>query len=154
MDWFDGLKNKLFGGAAVQGGQLHHALLTRSATFEARHAKWLATGAGRELLRELQDMLEYEIRHGDSPKLHLFRDPKATGMQVKRPEHWPADSLHHTMDAFREQVLVLGYRLQMSDLRINTSGEYRERHYLKPAVSSESADGSMDQSYEIGRAHV
>lgn len=147
MDWIDGLKNKLFGGAVQKTGQLHHALLKRSAAFEARHAHWLAFGEGRERLRELNELLEQENRQGDTAELHLLRDPKATGMQLKRPAHWPPESMHHLMDAFREQVIGLGYRVQMSDLRISVSGEHRERHYLKPGTGTEMPAGPIDQRY-------
>ena len=147
MDWIDGLKNKLFGGAVQKTGQLHHALLKRSVGFEAKHSNWLISGECRKQLWELNELLEQEIRQGDTTELYLLSDAKATGLQLKRPDHWPADSLHHLMDAFREQILELGYRLQMSDLRISVNGEHRERHYLKPVSDSDVPDAAIDQRY-------
>lgn len=147
MDWIDGLKNKLFGGAVQKTGQLHHALLKRSVAFEVKHSNWLNSGLYRELSQELNALLEQEVRHGDTTELHLLRNAKATGMQLERPAHWPADCLHHLMDAFREQIIALGYRTQMSDLRISMSGEYRERHYLKPIWSSDIPGAAIDQRY-------
>lgn len=147
MDWFDSLKQRLFGEAVQRTGQLHHALLVRNPGFEARHAQWMAFGECRRQLGELRDMLDQEQRSGDTPRLHLFRDAKATGMQLQRPTHWPADSLHHLLEAFRHQVLAMGYRVQVSDLRISVQGEHRERHYLKPDVQSTGSDALVDQRY-------
>lgn len=147
MDWFDSLKQRLFGEVVQRTGRLHHGPLVRSAEFEARHAQWMAFGEARERLRELHQLLEREQREGDTTELHLFHDGKATGMQLKRPAHWPADSLHHLLDAFRQQVLALGYRVQMSDLRISVEGEHRERHYLKPKLENNDPNVPLDQRY-------
>lgn len=147
MDWIDGLKNKLFGGAVQKTGQLHHALLKRSVAFKAKHSNWLISGQCRKQLQELNELLEQEIRHGDTTELYLLRDAKATGMQLERPAHWPTDSLHHLMEAFREQVIDLGYRTQMSDLRISMNGEHRERHYLKPVSGGDVPGAAIDQRH-------
>lgn len=147
MDWFENLKQRLFGEVVQRTGQLHHAPLVRDPAFEARHAQWLAFGEGRKQLGELRSLLDQEKRTGDTQALHLFRDAKATGMQLQRPKHWSADSLHHVLDAFREQVVDLGYRVQMSDLRISVHGEHRERHYLKPIMIGIMGDALMDQRY-------
>ncbi|MEX1132305.1 MAG: hypothetical protein WEC15_03700 [Flavobacteriales bacterium] len=147
MDWFDNLKERLFGEAVQRTGRLHHAPLVRTPAFEARHAQWLAFGEGRKQLGELHDLLDQEKRTGDTPRLHLFSDAKATGMQLRRPAHWPADSLHHLLDAFRQQVLGLGYRVHMSDLRISVQGEHRERHYLKPETDTTGTGELVDQRY-------
>lgn len=147
MDWFDSLREQLFGEAVQRTGRLHHAPLVRTPAFEARHAHWMAFGEGRKQLGELRDLLDQERRSGDTPRLHLFSDAKATGMRLQRPAHWPADSLHHLLDAFRQQVLDLGYRVQMSDLRISVHGEHRERHYLKPELGDTGNGEVLDQRY-------
>ncbi len=145
MDWFDNLKQRLFGEVVQRTGQLHHAPLVRDPGFETRHAQWMAFGEARGQLGELRDMLDQELKRGDTARLHLFRDAKATGMQLQRPPHWPVDSLHHLLDAFRQQVLDMGYRVQMSDLRISVQGEHRERHYLKPDMHGSGTP--LDQRY-------
>jgi len=147
MDWFDTLRQRLFGEAVQRTGQLHHGPLKRTPEFEARHAEWKAFGTCEKQLDELRQLLYQEQRSGDTLFLHLFLDAKATGMQVQRPTHWPADSLHHLLDAFRDQVLHLGYRIQLSDHRISIHGEHRERYYLKPDVEPTGPDSPLDQRY-------
>jgi hypothetical protein len=147
MDWFDSLKQRLFGEVVQRTGRLHHGPLVRTPAFEARHAQWMAFGEARTRMRELHELLEQEQRSGDTSELHLFQDGKATGMQLRRPSHWPADSLDHLLEAFHQQVLALGYRVQMSDLRISVEGEHRERYYLKPILGNDGQGGPLDQRY-------
>lgn len=132
MDWWDQLRERLFGGPVAATGQLHHGPLVRNAQYAARHTVWAMSGeAGRQRM-ELREWLAQERAHGDGPHLYLLADAKAHGLQLQRPAHWPADALHHHLDELRDRVLELGYRPQMSDVRISTEGTLRERHYLKP----------------------
>jgi hypothetical protein len=147
MDWFDTLRQRLFGEVVQRTGQLHHGPLLRTPAFEARHAEWKAFGSCEKQLDELRQLLYQEQQSGDTETLHLFHDTKATGMQLRRPTHWPTDSLHHLLDAFRDQVLQLGYRLQLSDQRISVSGEHRERYYLKPDPQPAEPGALLDQRY-------
>lgn len=147
MDWFDSLKQRLFGEAVQRSGKLHHGPLQRNAAFGERHAAWLAGGEAERRLAELRGWLGRERSLGDTAELHLFSDAKATGLQLQRPAHWPADALHHLLDLLRDRVKELGYRVQLSDLRIGLDGEHRERHYLKPALTTLQEGRPADQRY-------
>jgi hypothetical protein len=147
MEWIDLLKQRLFGETVERTGQLHHGLLKRSPSFAARHAEWLSNGEFLARALELQEWLEREERYGDVDGMHLFSDAKATGFQFRCPEQWPEDSLEHLLDAFRDRVIALGYRIQLSDHRIDVQGVHRERHYLKPDLQQMPEGGLLDQRY-------
>ena len=144
MDWWDQLRERLFGGQVAATGQLHHGPLVRNAQFAARHTVWAVGGEAARQRREVREWLEQERLHGDDPHLYLLDDAKVHAMQLERPAHWPDDALHHHLDDLRERVLELGYRPQLSDLRISTDGTQRERHYLKPEPQ---AAAVQDQRY-------
>lgn len=147
MDWLDALKQRLFGEAMQRTGQLHHGPLIRSTAFEKRHAQWLGSREYGLQLNELRTWFDRERQSGLTAQVHLFSDAKATGMQVQHPEHWPAHSLHHLLDAFRDRVIELGYHVQVSDHRINVDGVQRERHYLKPDIAQLAPGATLDQRY-------
>jgi hypothetical protein len=147
MDWLDKLRESLFGDAVQRSGHLHHGPLMRSTAFAATHHRLLHSGGLAGQLAELNELLDRELRTGDTEGFHLLQDPKATGIQFQRPGHWPNGSLHHLLDLFRDRVLELGYRTQLSDQRISPSGEHRERHYLKPLMAPQVGATIMDQRY-------
>jgi hypothetical protein len=145
MDWFDQLKDRLFGTGDKPAGQLHRGPLERSEAFLLRHRNWMAREAA-DLLERYREQLEQEVRHGDSA-LHLLHTPQASGMQLKLPEGAAPDSLAHLLELFKDRVLAMGYRLQMADQRITTDGTLKERYYLKPTPPAGHGDAPLPQRY-------
>jgi hypothetical protein len=146
MDWFDRLKDKLFGEPVQRSGQLYHGPLKRTEPFLDRHRQWLAGGTRTRLLGHYRELLRQEQLSSDTD-LHLFSSEQATGMQIKRPADAPADVLHHLMEEFKNCVLAQGYRLQLSDHKIGPEGGHRERYYLKPEIPVDEQRPPLPQRY-------
>ncbi len=136
MEWFDRLKEKLFGGPEQRAGHLHHGPLVRSERFHVRHAQWLASDERLRWLGHFRSLLVQEQLSADTA-LHLFASEQATGMQLSRPPDAEEGMLRHLMEEFKDRVIEEGYRLHLSDQRIKHDGEHRERYYLKPAMEND-----------------
>jgi hypothetical protein len=91
-------------------------------------------------------MLSQEQRTADTA-MHLFSTAQATGMQLKKPEGSSPDVLLHLMEEFKDRVIKTGYRVHLSDHRINLQGEDRERYYLKPSMSGEGLKPPLPQRF-------
>ncbi len=146
MDWFDRLKEELFGESVRRSGQLHHGPLERSGSFLQRHQQWKASEERRALLAHYRELLDQERRSADTA-LHVFSTTQATGIQITRPKHAAADVLNHLLEEFKDRTLEEGYGLHLSDHRISEEGEHRERYYLKPSIRSSGSRPPLPQRF-------
>jgi hypothetical protein len=146
MEWWESLREKLFGPQVERTGQLHHGPLVRSEGFQKRHLRWLAGSDRAHLLEEYQAMLAQEQLSSDTA-LHLLSTSQATGVQMKRPSGAPASALQHLHEEFKDKVIAEGYRVHLSDHRISTGGLHRERYYLKPTIPSDALEPPLPQRY-------
>jgi hypothetical protein len=145
MDWFDQLKERLFGSDNKPTGHLHHGPLERGDAFLQRHRTWMARDAA-SLLEQYRGQLDQEVLHADSP-LHLLHTPQASGMQLQLPKGAAPDSLGHLLDLFKDRILAMGYRLQLADQRIAADGRVKERYYLKPGPAAGYGDAPLPQRF-------
>lgn len=134
MDWFDNLKEKLFGEPVKRSGQLHHGPLQRSEAFLQRYERWYSGTERERWLEHFREMFDRELVVQDTD-LHLFSTAQATGMQLKRPRDADPEMLHFLQEEFKDQVIQEGYRVHLSDHRISPAGQHRERYYLKPEIA-------------------
>ncbi len=146
MDWFDELKEKLFGEPVERTGQLHHGPLKRGDTFLERHRRWLESHDRKALLAHFRELYNKEQRSADTA-LHLFSSVQATGLQIQRPKGFSPEVLHHLLEEFKERVIGEGYRTHLSDHRISAEGEHRERYYLKPSIPSDHLQPPLPQRF-------
>ena len=146
MDWFDALKEKLFGEPVRRSGQLHHGPLVRSEAFRKKFERWEQGRERSELLRHLREQFEREQLSADTD-LHIFSTAQATGVQIKRPADRDPEVLRFLLEDFKDRVIAEGYRLHLSDHRIDPKGEERERYYLKPAFASDRLQPPLSQRF-------
>jgi hypothetical protein len=146
MDWFDQMRNKLFGEPVERSGHLHHGPLERGEGFMQRYQDWLRSNERRDLLAHFREMLTQEQRSADTA-LHLFANQQATGMQIKRPKGSEPPVLQYLQEEFKNRVLAEGYRMHLADQKISPDGVHRERYYLKPAITGSSTQPPLDQRY-------
>ncbi len=145
MDWFDTLKEKLFGEPVKRSGQLHHGPLVRSEGFKARFERWKAKGRSG-LLQHLRDLFNREQLSSDTD-LHIFSSAQATGVQMKLPADRDPEEFRFLLEEFKDRVIAEGYRLHHSDHRIDPKGEERERYYLKPEIASDRLQPPLPQRF-------
>jgi hypothetical protein len=122
-------------------------MLQRSETVQLEYAIWRSGGAWKQM----QQILWEAFYEGDlqEPHFETFDAGLSSGFRILwHSQRFEADTMMFLADALRDEVLELGYRLYMSDVRQFLRDDYVEsieRHYLKP--TGELIGGKVNQLF-------
>ncbi len=97
-------------------------------------------------MQHLRDLFHREQLSSDTD-LHIFSSAQATGVQVKLPADREPEDLQFLLEEFKERVIAEGYRIHLSDHRIDLKGGVRERYYLKPSIPSDRLQPPLTQLF-------
>ena len=135
---------------------LIHELLKRSAAEKEDYQYWKQTLVLRRLLDWLKDQFavyQYDPNHIDEG-LDFLSTPSTKGFVIHfNKTRYSQRDVNHFFDYLKEQVLLLGYRTQISDTRSYQRASWVEsidRHYLKPGPTFKikaPENGQFEQKY-------
>jgi hypothetical protein len=129
-----------------------HQLIERSEAEQADLLRWKETIVCKRLLNWLGDQyLLYRALPDDIDEAIDFLDtPSSKGFVIHlHKTGYSRRDATHLLDLFKEKVLALDYRTQVSDSRTYSRQawvETVERHYLKPRLNRKS-EGPLDQLF-------
>jgi len=129
-----------------------HELIERNADQKADYEQWKNSFVLRRLLDWLGDQYAiYLHRPRDVDDALSFLDtPSSKGFIIHfNQTNYSQREITHLFDYFKERVLQLNYRTQISDTRTYNRKhwvETVEKHYLKPRIRFEEGQ-KMDQQY-------
>jgi len=113
---------------------------------------WKEGKAKSTLQKILQDRFEHFLKEGnvDNQTISFYNSPKSNGFIFYQQSHFHKKDLQHLFDAWKDNILDLGYSLYMSDVKEyarKNHVEKTERHYLKPKKSRDSNLTIADQKF-------
>ena len=129
-----------------------HELIARSPEEKADYEQWKSSFVLRRLLDWLGDQYAiYLHRPTEIDKALDFLDtPSSKGFIIHfHQTNYSRREITHLFDYFKERVLLLNYRTQISDTMTYSRKhwvETVEKHYLKPRVQFETGQ-KMDQQF-------
>ncbi|SDK16252.1 hypothetical protein SAMN05421823_10231 [Catalinimonas alkaloidigena] len=137
MAFFDDLLERLFPKPAQQGPvRLVHEVLRRSERFADEYIAWQQAGHEQHMIELLSRA--YYLKRNDmavEPEIHLLTTPYANGFAVMCPPQLPLRELSFWLDALKNRILTLGYRVASATHELREKSRYlesSERYALKP----------------------
>jgi len=153
MDWWNQIK-KLFGDAEKSSPSqpLVHKVITRSEAFLVQYDRWKKTLAKRRLIDWLSNQyaIHTALPNDADEALDFLNTPSSKGFAIHfHKTNYSQEEITFLFDYFKERVLTLNYRTQISDSRTYNRPKWVEstnRHYLKPKPDFEKKE-KINQQY-------
>lgn len=127
-----------------------HNILARSQSNKEEFIRWKDNGYDFHFFEWLKTANKNRISHATKDDHISFLDtPSKKGFVIFLNKFIPIRNPEHIMDAIKERIQGLGYKVYVSDEKSYNSGVYIEtlqRHYLKPPLNFE-PDTKLSQLY-------
>lgn len=149
-DFLDKIK-KLFAQAEDESQPATHEVLVRTQAENDAFLQWKKSKRFARLMEGFKSRLEGRAADGADLPLEMFSGPKSRGFVLYYDEGLVTDiDMRHLLDYFKDQMLMVGYSIYMSDVKNQLNNgvvETIERHYLKPKFDYNEETGRIAQRF-------
>lgn len=146
MAFFDQIYDRLF--APKPKGVILHEVINRSTDYKTRFESWKKSYKSTDLLKEVAVSYAAKLAGmSKKPEVHILNDKLSNGFAVTYTDQIGKEAFQFLFDYLAQKTATLGYRLTNSDYLITDKGHFtetKEKHYLKPTISTESV---IDQQF-------